>query len=208
MLERVVAYFRKRMKDPVTWVAAFFVLPWVPAAILGWSPVLVVNGTFFVAALAEWGAMVAWWWKERSFRGEVLARLKPASDRWKPGSLMVVGALTLALEVWVDSVAPGFGGIWVTLFGVSSLVAGWYAWAKPIIVARPGLIVGASLVPWSGVRGVSRGGRLLRIDFEHAHHFYGVKLLVAAGDEDERILLDLVPGARSSEVSSRAVTGP
>jgi hypothetical protein len=193
MLKRVAEYLRKRARDPVAWMAAFFIGPWGLAAIFGWSPILVVNATFFAAALAEWGAVAAWVWRERSLSSEVLAELRPPSDRWKLGWLMAVGAVTLLIELWLDSVAPGFGGVAVTLFGISSFITGWYAWSRSILIARSGLIIGASLVPWHEVQRVSRDGDLVRIDFGRPHHFYGVKLRVAATEEEERTLLSLVP---------------
>ena len=190
------------MRDPVTWLAAFFIAPWIPAAIFGWSPVLVVNGTFFVAAVGEWGVIIHWWWKERYLRAEVLAELPPASDRWKPAALMGVGAVLLVFEFWLDTVAPTFGGTGVTLFGASSLIAGWYAWARPILLTRSGLVVGASLVPWSGIHRVESRDRLIRIEFEKPHHFYGTKLLVAANEQQEQTLLGLAADSEALQGAS------
>ncbi len=192
MLRRIGAYVSSRARDPVAWISIPFLLPWIAAIVFGISPFMVLNGVLFAAAAGEWAWIWLWRKREKRLRREVVDELAHALDRWKPAALGIVGLLTIAGELWIDSIAPSFLGYGVTALGISSFVTLWYAWSRPLLVTENGLVVGASVIPWSGVERVvvegQEAGGTVRVDFVQPHFIYGTKLrAVATNAQIDRI---------------------
>lgn len=178
MLETVRQYLRSRLRDPVSWLAISMVGVWGISAFSGLAPFQMLNLICFAFAAIEWWSVASWWRTNRRTPADVV-QLTPALDRWKVAVILLIAVTTLVLDLWVGSLTSGSLGLGLSVLGMSSLIALWYAWSRPILLTPRGILVGIDSIEWNQVRRViwSDAGRV-RIDFVEPNYFYGTKVTV------------------------------
>ena len=195
MFAKTRHYLESRVRDPVTWLAVSFIGTWAVSARFGLAPFQALSLICFAFSAAEWWLLVSWWKKQSHFK-EGFETLAPAADRWKIVILLVIGAATFALDLWLASSAVSLLGVALTVLGVSSLVTLGYAWSRPITATPAGLFIGAEAVKWNDVRRITWNDRgSTRIDFVDPNYFYGARLRVMISPEQASRLDDLLPVA-------------
>jgi hypothetical protein len=195
MFSKTRHYLESRLRDPVTWLAVSFIATWAVSARYGFSPFQMLSFICFAFSAVEWWVLLSWW-KTRAPFEEGFERLAPATDRWKVLVLFMIGAATLAFDVWLASSAGSVLGVALTVLGISSLITLGYAWSRPITATPEGLLVGAAAVRWSDVHRITwNDGGSTRIDFLNPNYFYGAKLHVTMSPEQASRLEGLLPNA-------------
>ena len=191
---RLREYLRSRLGDPVVWFALAVIGAWGISAGFGLPPFQMLNVLFLVFSAVEWWSLFSWWRTRRRMAPDVVEELTPAVDRWKVGVLILIGSITLVLELWVGSSTLSPVGWGLSVLGISSLVTLWHAWSRPIVVTGEGLLVGVQTVRWSGVRRIVLDEpRLARIEFMHSNYFYGARVRVALDPAQAASLSRILP---------------
>jgi hypothetical protein len=196
-------YLQSRRRDPVTWIALSFIGAWAVSALFSVAPWRMLSLICFALSAVEWWSIFSWRRKRR--RADAVEVLGRAMDRWKIGLLLVVGIVTFVLELWVGSSTFAVLGLGLTVLGISSLVTLWYAWSRPIVVTREGLLIGADNVKWNDVRGVSWSqAGFATIDFAVPNYFYGTNVRVSMAPAQAANLDRIIPKAvrRTGDLAS------
>lgn len=199
-------YLHSRLEDPVGWLALAIIGVWVIAAGFGLPPFQMLNVICVVFSAAEWWSLFSWWRTRRRMFSDVVEELTPAVDRWKLAVLILIGSITLVLELWVNSSTLTPAGWGLSILGISSLVTLWHAWSRPIVVTREGLLVGVQTVRWSEVRRIVLDQpHPARIEFARSNYFYGTKLRVALDPAQVASLNLILPDSLKPTIHDRAL---
>lgn len=195
MFAKTQHYLESRLRDPVTWLAISFIGAWAVSARYGLPPFQTLSLICLAFSAAEWWLLVSWWRKRSRFEEE-FETLAPAADRWKALIILMIGAATLAIDLWLVSSDASILGVAFTVLSISSLITLGYAWSRPITATPAGLLIGTGVVRWSDVRRITWNDRgSTRIDFENPNYFYGTKLRVMITPEQALRLDGLLPVA-------------
>lgn len=187
-------YLHSRLADPVGWFALAVIGAWGISVGFGLPPFQMLNAICVVFSAAEWWGLFWWWRSKHDMSSNIVEELKPALDRWKIAILILIGSITLGLDLWISSTTLSAVGWGLTLLGISSLITLYHAWSRPIVVTTTGLLVGVQTVKWNEVRAVRlEQTRLARIEFTNSNYFYGTKLRVAVDPEQAERLSRILP---------------
>lgn len=208
MLARARQYLRRRLRDPVSWLAISMIGVWSVSAFAGLAPFAMLNVICVAFAAVEWWSLASWWRaRRRTPAGAV--QLIPALDRWKVAVILLIALTTLVLDLWLSSVTSGNLGLGLSILGISSVVTLWYAWSRPIVVTSRGIHVGIDAVEWNQVRHViwSEAGQV-RIHFVEPNYFYGTKITLAVPPAQIAAIDALIPGTLERKGSVDRGGGP
>lgn len=189
-------YLQRRLSDPVTWLALLVIGAWAVSAVWGFAPFQMLAAICFVFAAGEWWSLFSWWNSKRRSSARIVQQFTPAIGRWKVAVLVLIGAVTFLLDLWVWSSLLTPLGVGLSVFGLSSLITLWHTWSRPIIAVDDGLLVGVNIVKWGEIRRItwSDTGHV-RIDFVSPNYFFGASLRVEATPAQRAELQALVPAA-------------